>query len=277
MMAVALGPGDLSGPSTFDIVGEASSIGTRWKRWKKGFQYYLDARGITQEKQAKALLLHSAGMDVQDIFKNLTDPGHPENTDPDPHNVYEKALRTLDAYFLPSTKELYERSIFHHMCQKDDETVDQFVARLRKQGQNCGFDNLDDAIRDQLVDWCSSVPIRRKFLEKGSKLTLQLAQKLARTIEAVDRQVETMAGKTKTEMVRQSSRASTTNGGAEISQEEEGIICFRCGKEGHMIKDGKCTSWGKRCYRCGKESHLSRDETCPARNATCKRCNLQVH
>ena len=89
-MAVALGLGDLSGPSTFGIVGEASSIGTRWKRLKKGFQYYLDARRIKQEKQAKALLLHLAGMDVQDIFENLTDPGHPENTESDPHNVCEK-------------------------------------------------------------------------------------------------------------------------------------------------------------------------------------------
>ena len=104
-MAIALAPGDVSGPSAFDVVGEASSIGTRWKRWKKAFQYYLDARGITQAKQAKALLLHSAGIDVQDIFESLTDPGHPENTDPDPHNVYEIVLRTLDAYFLPSTNE----------------------------------------------------------------------------------------------------------------------------------------------------------------------------
>ena len=69
-MAVALGP------STFEMVGEASSVGTRWKRWKKGFQYYMDARGIMQEKQAKALLLHSAGMDVQNIFEDLTDLGH---------------------------------------------------------------------------------------------------------------------------------------------------------------------------------------------------------
>ena len=85
------------------------------KDGRKLFQYYLDARGITQAKQAKALLLHSAGIDVQDIFESLTDPGHPENTDPDPHNVYEIALRTLDAYFLPSTNEPYERSIFHRM------------------------------------------------------------------------------------------------------------------------------------------------------------------
>ena len=60
-MAVALAPGDLFGPPAFDVTGEAASVGVRWKGWKKRFTYYLDARGITQAKQAKALLLQSAG------------------------------------------------------------------------------------------------------------------------------------------------------------------------------------------------------------------------
>ena len=45
--------------------------------WKT-FQFYVDGRGITTVTRKKALLLHCAGMDVQDIIETLTDPGAPE-------------------------------------------------------------------------------------------------------------------------------------------------------------------------------------------------------
>ena len=40
-------------------------------------------------------------MDVQDIFEMLTDSGHPNGDNPDPHGAYEKVLRTFNAHFLP--------------------------------------------------------------------------------------------------------------------------------------------------------------------------------
>ena len=102
------------------------------------------------------------------------------------HNDCEKFLRTLDAYFLPTTDEPYERHIFHRMRQQKIEMVDQFVARLRKQGQKCGYGTeLNDHIRDQVVDWCKAMPIRRKLLGKGSELNSQLAQQIAPTIEVL--------------------------------------------------------------------------------------------
>ena len=275
-MATALNPGEVTGPVKFDVTGEAASIGARWKRWKKAFQYYLDGRGITQAKQARALLLHCAGMDVQDIFETLTDPGHPDGTTPDPHNVYEKAVRTLDAHFLPKLDTPYERHLFHRMRQEENETVDQYVARLRRQGQNCKFPDLDDCIRDQLVDGCRSLRLRRKLLEKGSALTLVYAQMIARTLEAVELQSANMgeAKPAKAEVNRVESKEkgqARPRGGWKR--------CYRCGKEGHFAKDGKCTqpSQKRRCYRCGREGHIASDEQCPAKKATCRKCKLVGH
>ena len=56
-MAQALGPREIAGPPAFDISGDAASAGSRWKRWKKAFQYYLLARGVNNPNQQKALLL----------------------------------------------------------------------------------------------------------------------------------------------------------------------------------------------------------------------------
>ena len=66
------------GKAPFDCRGDSTSVGPRWRRWKKAFQFYVDGRGMTTVARKKALLLHCAGMDFQDIFETLTDPGAPE-------------------------------------------------------------------------------------------------------------------------------------------------------------------------------------------------------
>ena len=43
-----------------------------------------------------------------------------------------------------STVELFERHLFKQISQFRDETVDQFVCRLRQQGANCDFAEFGD-------------------------------------------------------------------------------------------------------------------------------------
>ena len=100
---------ELRGIKPFDCRGDSTSVGPRRRRWRKPFQFYVDGRGITAAARKKALLLHCAGMEVQEIFETLTDPGAPAGED---DNAYKAALRTLDAYFTPQVNVPYERHIF---------------------------------------------------------------------------------------------------------------------------------------------------------------------
>ena len=103
-------------------------------------------------------------MEVQEIFETLTDPGVPEGEE---DNVYNAALRTLDAYFTPQVNVPYERHIFRQMKQEENEMVDQFVVRLSNQAANCEFGvTKNEQIRDQIIDKCKSTELRRKLLEK---------------------------------------------------------------------------------------------------------------
>ena len=93
-------------------------------------------------------------MEVQDIFETLTDPGAPARQEDD---VYNAALRTLDAYFTPQVNVPYKRHIFRPMKQEEHETVDQFVVRLSTQAANCDFGaTKNEQIRDQIIDNCKS-------------------------------------------------------------------------------------------------------------------------
>ena len=70
--------------------------------------------------------------------------------------------------------------------------VDQFVCRPKQKALTCGFGNVDETIRDQLIEKCRDGRLRRKFLEK-SNATFKDLQDIARAHEAVDVQMESVS------------------------------------------------------------------------------------
>ena len=55
----------------FDAKGEPNSLSVRWKRWKRAFNLYVASKGVTNEGQKVALLLHSGGIELQEIYYTL--------------------------------------------------------------------------------------------------------------------------------------------------------------------------------------------------------------
>ena len=81
----------------FTHAGEhPADIGQNWDRWKRSFQYYVDRKGIRDEGRKRALLLHCAGPQVQEVFSTLPDTGED----------FGSAVRALDAYFKPLVNKL---------------------------------------------------------------------------------------------------------------------------------------------------------------------------
>ena len=86
---------------------------------KRSYEYYIDGKGITQARRKKSQLLHLAGLEVQDIFEDLVDPG-PVNATTD--DVYKLCIRKLDAHFRGNDNVL------------SGESADKFFVRLKKTG-----------------------------------------------------------------------------------------------------------------------------------------------
>ena len=106
----------------FDPLNEPSLLSQRWKNWTKGFQTYVAAMNITDDKQKRALFLYQAGPATQEIIETLSDTG----------DDYKTVQEKLDAYFLPKKNVDYEIFQFRQAVQLPGETVDQFATRLRK-------------------------------------------------------------------------------------------------------------------------------------------------
>ena len=239
---------DLTSVKPFDPHGEPSGVGRRWQRWLKSFSVYSDSKGLLiaadkadNKVQRRALLLHSAGEAVQEIFETLADTGEAKD--------YEKAVKALNDYFIPKVNSTYQNHLFRSMEQQDGETVAQFVTRLRQVVKDCDYgDQAENQIRDQVVQRCKSHELRKKFLEKGEKLTLELLLSTAANHERVQSQLENMEGKKDVNSVRD-------------KQEDKGKepvkgTCYRCGKVGHFGRDSECPARGKTCHKCGGADHF---------------------
>ena len=110
-----------------DLTGSSAQVAERWRQWKRSYQYYIDGKGITNLLGKRlSLILHLAGMEVQDIYEDLPDPG-PLNADQD--NKYVVCLRKLDAHFRAEENVPYERHVFRQLTPTKGETADKFMFR----------------------------------------------------------------------------------------------------------------------------------------------------
>ena len=128
------------------------------------------------------------------------------------------------------------------MSQLNSEKVYQFVSRLRQKATTCELANVDEAIRDQLIEKCLDPKLRRKFLER-TNATLKDLQDIARAYEAVEQQMKAMG-----EAVN-ALKPNTHSGGRDRgntnqqrlklnrSREESKSRCYNCNRTGHFARD----------------------------------------
>ena len=215
-------------------------------RWSK---FFLEAKGVKKDSQRKALLLHCAGQDAQDIFDTLTDPGPvPEND-----SGYAKAMRSLDANFAHQVNIPFERHQFRQAKQEESETADQFVLRLFQLSENCEFGEAkEEYIRDQLIDKYRSLNLRKKLLGASGTLTLQKAREIARSTEAAESQARLVENDSQVDSVH-----ALEDKQADYDTRKRGN-CYRCGLEGHFARDPECMARSVTCQKCKRAGHLTK-------------------
>ena len=102
---------DAQGLKPFDC-SETAGISARWERWLRAFELFATGKGVKNVDQKKALLLHTAGLNVQDIYFTLTEEGGSDS--------YQKAKATLNKY--SSRKRMFRMKGFGFVKQVNWQT-----------------------------------------------------------------------------------------------------------------------------------------------------------
>ena len=248
-----------------DITGSKSELSERWRVWLRGFTYFAEGKANLQNAtRKKSELLYRAGSRVQDIFENQAIVALPEGQEDD---VYRAAVRTLNAYFRVQENPAYERHVLRQLCQEPGEDVDSFVLRLRKQARHCGYglEELEFAVRDQLLEKVSSLELRTKLFEEPN-IQLAAAIDKARAWETARRQASNIAegegGQSNVNMVKAGRDSKELSSGFGTHK------CYACGKVGHFARDKVCPARGKMCAKCGEKGHWA---ACCRREAESKK------
>ncbi|PFX12279.1 Uncharacterized protein K02A2.6 [Stylophora pistillata] len=62
---------DVGSLTPFNPKEDPNTLSVHWKLWKRSFNLYLVAKGITKDEHKTALLLHTGGLNLQDLYYTL--------------------------------------------------------------------------------------------------------------------------------------------------------------------------------------------------------------
>lgn len=239
-----------------------------WKNWHRSFEWYLKAHHIDNDDDKFVKLLHLAGRKVQELYATLPVPPSvkqiargPRANQIVPHlSEYEMAMAKLNEFFEPKKNSTYERHMFRLLKQEKEEKIGMFAMRLRLQAEKCEFgDTIEDNIKDQIIEKCSSGKMRRDLLKLGDA-KLDKVLKAAKIFEATEEQSKTF-DHTDTNKYRTFENVNKIEWKPSHKQntaQKQQIECSRCGYTGHRPSDDKCPARGKTCNRCNGRDHFGR-------------------
>ena len=238
--------------SPFDPLSDPTSLGQRWKTWKRRFQVYVAAMKIEDAQQKRALLLYQMGEATQSIFDTFTDTG----------DDYDTAMTKLDEYFTPKKNLDYEVFKFRNTAQMSGETIDQYTTRLRKLAANCDFTNIERELKSTIIQNCISKRLRRVALRDDLTLDALLAK--GRSIEASEMQASGMEQSSTSGM--QNEKVNKVSSKKHLKKlpfnqptppPTQSTQCRNCGLA-WPHKGSPCPAKGQVCKACGKPNHFAR-------------------
>lgn len=163
---------------------------------------------------------------------------------------------------------LAERSKFMRTVQKDSESLESYIHRLKDSAKYCDFDKLnsvgcsqsgeDELIQMRLIDGLCNFEHKNKILE-----FIQSRQESVSLVNCVEflQQLEMISSFSRT--VVSDSINNSVPAEIHFKKERDKIIqnCKYCGGK-HAIRS--CPAFGKQCSKCLKRNHFSK--VCKAKN-----------
>ena len=228
---------------------------SNWSFFRDQWEDYEIATGLNdKDKTVRVATLRSVmGRECLQILKNL-DITEDDRKDP------KKCIDALENYFKPTRNEIYERYIFYSSDQGPNETIDQWVTRLRQLTKSCNFENMTDSLlRDRIVLGTKDKAARaRMFRDKAVDLHGAIDQLRASEIAA--HQIRTIEQETSNEDAVHFTKTGSKKH-LKDDKSKEKIKCMFC-LQLHRFGRKHCPAHGTRCNTCHERNHWAGSKKC---------------
>ncbi|KAH8033086.1 hypothetical protein HPB51_006091 [Rhipicephalus microplus] len=208
---------------------------------------------------------------------------------------YDSLVKQLDRLFAASTNPLVERHEFTSRRQLPGESFLDYATVLKEKAVRWKFGlTYAERVHDQIIHGSSNLWLREKLLAYGEELSLEKAEEVGRTLEALSLANQAFAPSQPehVEAVGQGAQyggakrknGCASRGGRDVTSPGPG------GQDGDFQPQ---SSSGYRapvpneksqgnfqpqlCDRCGSRRHHSSFRNCPARSRRCNTCNAWGH
>ena len=115
------------------------------------------------------------------------------------NKTFSEIVTILKRHLSPKPLLIAERFRFHKRDQREDESINTYVAEIKKLPKHCEFGTvLNDSLRDRFVCGLHNEIIQKRLLVETS-LTFEKALKIAIAMETATKDAVELTGKTKAE------------------------------------------------------------------------------
>ncbi|XP_064486429.1 uncharacterized protein LOC135398834 isoform X2 [Ornithodoros turicata] len=214
-----------------------------WPAYEERLLAYIQVNHIEDADKVYALF-SIVGAKTYGLLKSLCSPDKPTS------KTFDAVLKLLRAHFTPEPSVIGERAKFHRRTQRDNESITEFVASLRKLAETCDFGLfLDESLRDRFVCGLQRVEIQRVLFTEDKKLSFQKAVDKALALENASKNATATHAKYESPGDLFKIQAEKTRSG--LSAE-----CSRCASAKHASLS--CPFINATCYQCNKKGHIRR-------------------
>ena len=240
--------------AVYGNIGAFDEETEKFEDYADRFNAFMAANDIADDKKTN-LLLASIGPISYKLLKNLTSPAAPNS------KTYNELILLLKSHIDPQPIVIAERHKFWTAMQEEDESLADFVVRLKKLSSTCCFGTfLEEALRDRLVSALHKKMMKaQKTLLTVKDLTFREAKEKCIAEEMAAKATQEYLG----EEVLETNKLTGTRHKVYRDRPRPRHDDSLAGK-----KSGNC-----RC--CGGVNHKS--ENCRFKFSVCHACNKKGH